>query len=1000
MLKKTFACILTVILVLSLCSCLRNIYHTGVSYEIYPEEEIPVYPSAVVFDCTENEQSALLHIAYGLNEDRGNIIEYYKDYFINEQVTFYESTGISDGWILSGTTKGGSAFFIQVINPDGILDVYYETVTEVTVAQHNGALLNENSLSLSSALAVGVLQYYPTGHAAYDAARRDALIRIQELTAELSEKTKTMLEHSASLAQLLDMIWDMTRDEVAWPVLYNVYSANISHLQAACLLDNALMINLPAELRQTAAPLGALKAASCMEDAVIHLLTALSFYASLETLVETSVGETFWARVIDVWEDVEADFDEMCIMREKLDRLVCEVTAVDHVLYDAAMEKLNEDYDTLRESVNEYMDDTSAKNAEEAQSVLDAFDIYLSNDTDDSIADFPNTDIRLLQGGYALGTGLLAHIDEERYVQAANLLDSALVTCDSNHLKPADVSYTTAYNTEDAEAVIALFLLMPLHDALDAPDTTVPVAPPAEPIKPIEVMFPTFTGNAKLDAFHTVMNATLEAANERGYDPDFGAAIMIDEMEDDDGRIVLDHLFGNMELDMLLLGALQAAEDRNNASVSTGQNRTLTGDEELDKLLAIILTQKSAEAETSTRVNMGRTDNLPGQVKETTDRICDDPTGKKLVDRDIPISIEGEADVNNALFVMMDSGDNDSDDETGADVLMGSLNSQINAAVSAKTSDSDDFLGSLAGMLAATDALKNFQSMLLAQSVGNAIEDFEEQFSRDPEKAVEEAVDHLKQQLTGLNGFEQWAELLEGFKGAVGNNLLWQALADAVTGDYTALLTLTMDTMQVDAGNANDAMVASPTPSGVASPSPSQDSSGNNGVIPVEFDYTGYYALEFTLLDVSFEMQPYNPDNHLNPEPPFDISQSEWEQRAEKEQEELVQDPNFSYKTDKIQIWHTPGSDTIEADLTMPVDIAYQTIYELEDGSGMVNSTIYFRPDEYSDGFGYITFIGGDDGSIAIVGEVTEFFEGALNKHERHFRIDGVLISEEEYYSW
>ena len=84
----------------------------------------------------------------------------------------------------------------------------------------------------------------------------------------------------------------------------------------------------------------------------------------------------------------------------------------------------------------------------------------------------------------------------------------------------------------------------------------------------------------------------------------------------------------------------------------------------------------------------------------------------------------------------------------------------------------------------------------------------------------------------------------------------------------------------------------------------------------------------------------------------------------------------------------------------MPVDVAYQTIYELEDGSGMINSTIYFRPDEYSDGFGYMTFIGGDDGSIAIIGEVREYFEGALNKHERHFRIDGVLISEEEYYSW
>ena len=535
---------------------------------------------------------------------------------------------------------------------------------------------------------------------------------------------------------------------------------------------------------------------------------------------------------------------------------------------------------------------------------------------------------------------------------------------------------------------------MPLYDALDTPDPTASVNPPDEPLEPIDIAFPNFTGNAKVDAFHTVMNATLKAVNERGYDSNFGSAIMNDELDDNDKRDAIGVMFGSMELDMLLLGALKAAEDRNNAAANAGQDGTLTGNEELDKLLAIILTQKSAEAETSAVITIDGTDELPERIKTTTDEICDDPAGLKLVDCGVPASIESEEDVNNGLFVLTSWDDEKDDDKSGADVLTSSLNSQTNAVVSSKTSDSEDLMDIF--------GLTDIKSMIMAQVIDSALNDFKEQFSKDPVKAVEAALDRLKKQLSGLNGFEQWVKLLENLKELVSTNMLWQVMADVLTGDYTALLTPIIDSPSGgDSNSGADTLPdASPDASADISPSPSQADADNDGVVPVDFDYTGYYALEFTLLDVSFEMQPYDPDNHMNHEPPFDISQSQWEERAETEQEELMAEPSFSYLTDTIQIWHEQGSDFVSADLTLPVDIAYQTDFELEDGSGSINSTIYFRPNEYSDGFGYITFIGGDDGSIAIIGEVTEYFEGGLNKYVRHFRIDGIQITEEEYYSW
>ncbi len=991
MFKRAFALILSAAIALSMCACRPNKYETGVPYEEYPDDDVPLFEDAVVFDCTDNEQEAVFYIAYGSDSRQEDIVEFYTEYFETEHVALYLTDGASGATVLSGTTPDGHAFKINIREDAGDLSGFYATVTEVALALHAGALFTEDTLTPLTALAAGVLQYYPTGHEAYDAARLKALLKVRELTDDLNEKTEAMLGQSAGLASMLDEIWDMPRTEVAWPVLYNLNSASIAHLQAACLLDDAYLEYYPAQLRQTAAPLGALTAASCMQDAVMHLLTALSFYASLQSARDASSSEDFWKRVMDFWEEAEPDFDDMCVEAEKLDALVSEIVGTDGELYDTAMEELGQSYDALRERVTDYMDEASDKSAEKAQTILDTYGSWITADTEDaSMRSAMGDDAYFMKAGYMQGCGLLTGQDDEKYDQSADRLDKAVEDSDEKRSKPDQVSYPPTYDTDDAEGVIALFVLSGIEYAPNTPDPQ-PVTESQE-IKPIELWFPTDTGNDKVNAFHTVMNATLEAAHERGYDPDLAAAVMKDELNEKDRRDTMGSMFGCMELDMLVLGALKAAEDRNNAASNAGQNGTLTGDAELDKLLAILMTQSSSDAGSSGRVRIDGSENLPESVKEATDRICDDPVGKKLVDRDVPVSPDAEEDVNDALTVMTGSGDDadgsDTDNAPGTDALTGSLKRQITTAVSSKTDDSensDNFSGSI------IDGIKEFRSMMIAQVFDDMLEDFKTQFSKDPVKAVEDALDKLIEHLSGLNGFEQWAQLLKGLKDAVSSNLIWQALADAVTGDYTA-----MEGASDDGGTADaDDKPGSSSDTGVtASPSPGQADGYNDGVVPVEFDYSGYYALEFTLLDYVYEIQPYDPDNHSK------LSESEWYEKAEQEQENEIQKTTFSYKQDNIQVWHEPGSDIIYLEHGFPVDISYQPSYELEDGSGMVNSTVYFRAVEASDGFGYITFAGGDDGGIAIIGEVTEYFEGMLNHLERHFRIDGVQITEEEYYSW
>ena len=141
---------------------------------------------------------------------------------------------------------------------------------------------------------------------------------------------------------------------------------------------------------------------------------------------------------------------------EKLDTLVYEVAGADEALCNEAMEELEDEFDALSESVNDYIDSATTENAESAQTVLNALGYLLSRDSDAGMKNASN-EARLEPVVYVPGAGRLTDLDDDQYKQSADRLDSAVKASENKQTKPSTVSYTTAYNTEDAEAVIALF---------------------------------------------------------------------------------------------------------------------------------------------------------------------------------------------------------------------------------------------------------------------------------------------------------------------------------------------------------------------------------------------------------------------------------------------------------------------------------------------------------------------------------------------------------------
>lgn len=844
-----------------------------------------------------------------------------------------------------------------------------------------------DAMTLTAALMGGVLQNHPTGYADYDVTRHDALTLINDKAVELNAKTTSALPHVAALADALQVVWDMPRGQIRWPVLYNINTANISYLKTLALLDSNLT-ELPTVLEQTAQPLIALEAARALEDAAVHLMIAgayLDVFASMDDPVNQGVHLTI---LIQAWQKAESALAEMIGTAQQLGTLVTEAVETDRALADAETRSAGEDFETLKRLVSQH------NGNDDADLIIQTMDAWMQpfgtqvNDTVSDGTKMPGCAAGVFRAVALLDSAWQGEVNGEAQ-DAADRLNDAVNAANAPPPKDVNIRYSTSYNTDDAEAVIGLFLILPLGDAMDT--ESAPAAPPAEdPVKPTELLFPTDTNNVKVNAFHTVMNATLEAAAERGYDPEFATAVM-DEENDDPGdrRDMMDTFFSQYELELLAIAALNAAEDRNQANADS-----LLGDVEFDKLLAIMLTQASAQRSRDNPVDAGNLSYLPENVVNAVQRISGDDDTASIVNRDVPPLFDDEGIESGALAAMLGSKDTSVDTrDEAAKTLAGSIQTQIKTGGTAATSgDSRDLLSALNDMLGKSDAAKEIRSMVIAQAIGDALSNVVKAFEQNPDKAINEGLKALIKQVRGIEGAENWTRFLEGLQGAARDSTLWQAIADGVlSGDIVDKMVSGGISL---IGNLfiTDKEVVQQTADAV----PTADNAEIQGEEPAPtplvsvYDYSGTYQLELTLVNADWTIHPYD-------QAVFGGTEDEWKAYM---QDMIDEAENADYMDD----WRNPsGKINIEHDVdqgTLRIEIIgseFQDVFIRDDDDWFydVNLVVHTAQCTGNTGNGgdtsllEISFDVGLDGEISIVGSHMVINRGKLADVQRTFDVAG-----------
>ncbi len=142
-------------------------------------------------------------------------------------------------------------------------------------------------------------------------------------------------------------------------------------------------------------------------------------------------------------------------------------------------------------------------------------------------------------------------------------------------------------------------------------------------------------------------------------------------------------------------------------------------------------------------------------------------------------------------------------------------------------------------------------------------------------------------------------------------------------------------------------------------------------------------------------------DNH-NPE--YIQNEAGWHTAYEEEYNNLVLSTEANYErwrnpSGELKVWHKVGEGTIYLEHGSNLkEISYMNFFTLTSGTFYESekSTIVIEDLETSDKiFGELTFIGGEDGTIAITGVITVVEEGyMLFTSKREFQIHGVQTSD------
>ena len=980
MIKRIVSLTLLLLMIISVCSCASNIYQTGVDYDTYQIDEVPIYTNAVVFRYSPGEDNGTTMIAFGTNDNTNDIIDFYNASFDAQEIKTIGEEGLFGAYSISGITNSGIQFLIKIYSANGELGAYFATIAEITIAHVDA---DNVETTISSALAAGILQYEPTGETQYDLARQQALSKISELTLSLYQKTKDALPYAAEYAQQLSGIWDRPRKDIQWPVLYGINSANISYLKALGFIDGFENEKLPADLKQTMRPLYALEAASCIEDAVMHLLAANGYHELFASLEQPENKGQHWSQVLQTWETAKPVLADMIGTTEQLSVLINEVFDVDQTLANEYMTEVQNQYTVLKDMIQDYGQDQGQM---DTQTVFNTLDIWIQadmaeSDTDTTRMSGRTSDMAVINPLIILEN---AWLNMGGFDEAVNRLNAAVEKAEQP-LETVSVHYSTAYNTEDAENVIGLFLLMPMRDTLNKA-TPPAYSPEQDPAKPIKLLFTACTDNSKAEAFHTVVNATIQGTIDRGYDPDFATSVMAQENNTpDEQRDMIGRLMGDYHLQLLVCGALNAAEKRN-----TLNDSALTGDHELDVLLAIRLTQSALLAKTSNEINAGSIDDVPQKVMKSINELGSDPHALSIMSKDVPGTIEDEETVDSAFVNLLDQDEPDIAQGTAKGTLAKSLKMQIKTVSTAATAEDDSVLAQFGDLI--RSSVKEIGTTMIAQTIGNTLDDIIQKLEKSPEQAINEALDALKRQTAGADGFEDWNVFLEGLQNAINNTVLWQAISDAiVSGDITDLLAMGGFALGGSTDSTSDGDDID-----IQEQTDNTDETDLSGV----YDYSGTYMLELKLIDAVFTKHPNFSGSGFTDNEEYTAYIND----IIEELETASYYEDWRNPVGKIEIKHDINQGAISVAI---LGSEFQDVFILNDNDRYYQvftkaHTIEFRGEnaEKGDAFGKMTFDVGLDDEIIIVGTLTVFNPGQYADVQRSFEISGVECKSDGPFIW
>jgi len=131
--NKILVMVFAVILILSTASCSVNIYKKGVSdYREYPEDDLPIYDDAVVFKYDYNKDRKRVKLSYGTGDDIDDVIEFYQDYFEDEEVYLVSEDEKRDEYSAEGRFDDFS-FEINIEEAGREESKYFETVVDIKI---------------------------------------------------------------------------------------------------------------------------------------------------------------------------------------------------------------------------------------------------------------------------------------------------------------------------------------------------------------------------------------------------------------------------------------------------------------------------------------------------------------------------------------------------------------------------------------------------------------------------------------------------------------------------------------------------------------------------------------------------------------------------------------------------------------------------------------------------------------------------------------------------